>query len=505
MRVGVKFQCKPTSEQKLVIARWAGCARNVYNAKVEEDVYYRKFRRSSLAHTGHPIPNDLAYSHFRDEAMPWLDDVPSQILRNSIVNWRDGLERYNKGLASLPTKKKKGNRASITLTRELFEFVPQADGSHKLFIGTKRFPFGVLSFHAHRKYGIPNTVILSRHNADYFVSFNYEQTGIEVVSEADLLAHLQTFTVAELLAQSEGYDRGVKIGVQASDGTAYDFTPEQKRNIARIQVHVKELQRKLARQVKGSVRYTKTKRQIGKLHATLANIRHDFAHQTSHRITNKKVLLHVFEALLVANMTAAPKPKQDENGHYLPNGAAAKAGLNKAILMVAWGMILQFTSYKAARKGQLVVTVPAHHSSQECAHCGYTHPDNRRTQSEFVCGRCGHVANADENAGMVMKQRGVVMVLSQGVQAKTRKKTGNKLRRKAVATEPVTDHNTPAGTRGSARREEGQTGAAKALFSAASMKREPVKSTSTRKLGQGNQETGSRRTAFPEALAFRRE
>ncbi|MBS1808598.1 MAG: transposase [Acidobacteria bacterium] len=488
MRVGVKFKTNPTSAQKLIFARWAGCARNIYNAKVEEDTYYRSFRRNSLALTGYPLPNDTAYSHLRSEEMPWLDEVPSQILRNSVVNWRDGLERYNKGLASLPTKKKKSNRTSVTLTRELFEFVPQSDGTHQLVIGTKRFPFGVLSFHAHRKYGIPNTIILSRHNADYFVSFNYEVEKVEVVADADLLAHLQTFTVAELLAQTEGHDRGVAIAVQSSDGTAYDFTPEQKRHIERIQVHIKELQKKLARQIKGSVRHTRTKRQISKLHATLANIRLDFAHQTSHRITNKKVLLHVFEALLVANMTAAPAPKQDETGKFIPNGAAAKAGLNKAILMVAWGMILQFTTYKAARRGALVVAVPAHHSSQECAHCGYTHPNNRVSQSQFVCGRCGHVANADENASTVIKQRGVVLVLSQLLQIKTKKKTGSKLR--VRATEAVT--NTPAGTRGSARREESQTGTTKALFPAASLKREASKTSEPTAAGWPAENVGVR-------------
>ena len=35
------------------------------------------------------------------------------------------------------------------------------------------------------------------------------------------------------------------------------------------------------------------------------------------------------------NLTAPPKPKQDEQGTYLPNGAAAKAGLNKSILECA--------------------------------------------------------------------------------------------------------------------------------------------------------------------------
>ncbi|MFJ1258401.1 zinc ribbon domain-containing protein [Cupriavidus sp. CuC1] len=44
--------------------------------------------------------------------------------------------------------------------------------------------------------------------------------------------------------------------------------------------------------------------------------------------------------------------------------------------------------YKALRRNKLVVTVPPHHSSQECRQCGHTHPDNRPSQAVFVCKRC---------------------------------------------------------------------------------------------------------------------
>ena len=150
-------------------------------------------------------------------------------------------------------------------------------------------------------------------------------------------------------------------------------------------------------------------------------------------------------------------------------------------------MLLQFTTYKAARRGQLVITVPAQRSSQECAHCGYTHPDNRRTQAEFVCLRCGHIANADENAGTVIQQRGVALVLSQALKRKAKKKTGSKIRK---AARPVTDHTTPAGTRGSARGETVGRQMGEALLGAVSLSREPVKSTLTgQPVQRENQET----------------
>ena len=35
-------------------------------------------------------------------------------------------------------------------------------------------------------------------------------------------------------------------------------------------------------------------------------------------------------------MTKRPQAKKDETGHYLPNGARAKAGLNRSILGQGW-------------------------------------------------------------------------------------------------------------------------------------------------------------------------
>ena len=70
-------------------------------------------------------------------------------------------------------------------------------------------------------------------------------------------------------------------------------------------------------------------------------------------------------------MTRRSKAKKDENGRWAPNGARAKAGLNRVILSSAWGQVVQYTEYKALRAGKLVVKVPFAYSSQECAACGF--------------------------------------------------------------------------------------------------------------------------------------
>jgi putative transposase len=152
-------------------------------------------------------------------------------------------------------------------------------------------------------------------------------------------------------------------------------------------------------------------------------VRKDFAHKTSFTLAeDPNLLLYVFEALGVQRMTRRAKVKQDEHGHYLRNGAAAKSGLNSAILKSCWGQTKLFTTDKARRRGKLVMEVPPHHTSQEYAVCSHIHPDNRRSQTEFVCQACGAIDNADHNAAQVIARRGVRLLLSGALAPKTKKR-----------------------------------------------------------------------------------
>jgi hypothetical protein len=79
----------------------------------------------------------------------------------------------------------------------------------------------------------------------------------------------------------------------------------------------------------------------------------------------------VFEDLQTKNLTKRPKAKQDkETGQYLPNGAAAKAGLNKSILDAGWATFTEMTCVKAAWAGRTVVFVNPYKTSQICSGCG---------------------------------------------------------------------------------------------------------------------------------------
>ena len=77
-----------------------------------------------------------------------------------------------------------------------------------------------------------------------------------------------------------GVDLGIKTLATLSTGKTYPALTPYRKN----KVKLKKLQRQLARQTKGGKNREKTKQQIAKLHAKIANIRNDATHKlTSYR------------------------------------------------------------------------------------------------------------------------------------------------------------------------------------------------------------------------------
>lgn len=66
----------------------------------------------------------------------------------------------------------------------------------------------------------------------------------------------------------------------------------------------------------------------------------------------------------------------------------------------SFGQLRSFIEYKAKLAGIKTALVNPKYTSQRCSDCGYIHKNNRKTQSEFICGKCGNKLNADYNASL---------------------------------------------------------------------------------------------------------
>jgi putative transposase len=136
MQIGNRFRCYPTEQQAQVLLQWIGAQRFIYNAKVSEDRYFRRFAHRSLSHTGEYAPIDQQYAQFKTELTPWMKQIPSQVLRNGAVKWKQGYDRFFAKLAGRPTLHSKHGKQSVWLTSELFKFKTVESG-YELHLGTK--------------------------------------------------------------------------------------------------------------------------------------------------------------------------------------------------------------------------------------------------------------------------------------------------------------------------------------------------------------------------------
>lgn len=421
MLAGMRLQAHPTLYQKKILSQWMGCARFIWNAKCEEEHYLCQFAKRYLPIGTYPSI-DQSFSQYKDDELsPFLSDCPSQILRNSAVNWYQTYQNFLKGQCGKPNRKKKSDAGSIHLTRELFRFEKCEDGVTRLFIGSKRNHMGFLSIKNHASYREPNSIRIKKKNGRYWVSFCYED-GVEgLPNQHEHLEYLKSLEQEQLNKMTIGVDRGVKRPVQAGNDV-YDFSLEQKRKKLAKERYMKRCQKRLVRQQKKSKRRGRQKRKLGKASEKIANIRKDFCHKTSRSIVDKEsTKVIIFEDLKTKQMTKKPKAKKNEvTGKWAHNRRKSKAGLNKSILDKGWHRMENFVRYKAIKAGKAFFKIPAHYTSQECVDCGHIHPNNRKTQELFLCESCGYSDNADNNAAEVIKKRAIKLLMDSGTELSSR-------------------------------------------------------------------------------------
>jgi putative transposase len=201
---------------------------------------------------------------------------------------------------------------------------------------------------------------------------------------------------AELLPVSDesvGIDLGLLHFATLSTGE----TIENPRYFRKAEKKLEKLQQVLACKKRGSHRRKKAVKKVAKAHRKVRNQRADFLHKESRKLVNAYGTI-VFEELQPANMSRRAKPKQDENGTYLPNGASAKSGVNKSIHDAGWGQFVQYCTYKAANAGRTVVQVNPRYTSQVCSGCG-TVKKKELSERWHSC-ECGTELDRDHNAAL---------------------------------------------------------------------------------------------------------
>jgi putative transposase len=188
-----------------------------------------------------------------------------------------------------------------------------------------------------------------------------------------------------------GVDVGVARFLTTSDG---EFVPNPRFLAASAEL-VAGLQRSKARARPGSGNRKRIRRRLAREWRTVANRRRDFHHKTARALVDTCDAI-ALERLRTANMTRRPAPKPDQSnpGAWLPNGAAAKSGLNKAVLDAGWAQFIGILAGKAEEAGRRVILVNPAGTSIGCHVCGAR--CTRPRQDTVICPVHGPI-DADVN------------------------------------------------------------------------------------------------------------
>jgi putative transposase len=174
---------------------------------------------------------------------------------------------------------------------------------------------------------------------------------------------------------------------------APDFLAEGQR---KVKVASKRLRRKRApnrnKKIKASRRWKRERRVVSKLQRKIARQRSDWLHQTTSSIVSSNSLV-AGEQLNVKGMTRKGKTKKKQ-----------KAGLNRSMLDVGFGMIGQMLAYKQAEAGGFYLESPTKtlKPTQRCAKCWELTPKTLADRVH-VCSnpKCQHTEDRDVNAAQV--------------------------------------------------------------------------------------------------------
>lgn len=361
MKARYQYRIYPTDQQAKELSKLFGCCRVVWNdalawvmSRPEDEQWPSNAELQKLCIT-------LA-KQYPERA--WLAEVSNIPLQQSLadlgVAFKNFFERPSVGF---PRFKKRTNAQSARFRVGGFRLK-----------GNKLSLAKLGSFKVKWSRPLPSeassVTILKNAAGQYHASFVVEVGQIDVAP----------------LRLAIGIDLGIKVFAFPSVGR-----PILSPGYDRLTRKIKRFQRKLARQIRGSNRWERTRLQIAKLKLKIANIRKDFLHKTTTKLVreNQSVCL---EDLNVSGMLKNRK-------------------LARAISEQGWSTARTMCEAKAKRYKNRTVSIISRWepTSQICSDCGFRWGKLDLSIRSILCISCGAEHDRDENASKNIEQSGLAL------------------------------------------------------------------------------------------------
>ncbi len=340
-----------------IFERWLGINRYLYNSALEHRITAYKSTKVSI--TKYEQYNELPQIK---KDLPFVALVYSDVLQETLDRVDKAFKAFFRG-SGFPRFQGKKFYTSFTFKRNI-----SVQGNY-----IKLPKIGLVKFFNSREIpGEIKTATIKKQIDGWCVCIS---------------AKIETQPITIDNSHAIGIDKGISIFAATSDCKKIITPLFLEPTLCKMRV----LQRKLARQKKGSNSREKTKIRIAKLHLKIARQRNDFLHKVSTQIAQEYSACYV-EDLKIKNMTKL------------------NSTLSRRLLDSGFYNFRLLLKYKFEFRGNTFLAVPPHYTSQTCNVCGYTDKENRTSQSKFKCSSCGHTDNADINAAKNIKAKGISFV-----------------------------------------------------------------------------------------------
>jgi putative transposase len=367
----------PTTESKLRYHR--KLHKDLYNAAVNNRfTQYQKFN-----HRVDYFEQQNCLPAFK-EVWTEYKELPSHALQATLKRVDFAFQRWFKGLGKRPKFKSIRHYSGWTYPDKA-GFKVESNGENGYLNLSK---IGRIQMRGQAKYwGKPTTcTIVFRHGKWY--------TSITV----DVLE--QALKPESLPLGAIGIDLGCQSALSITNGENHQQieAPKFLRNAEqKIKKASQEKRRKRApnrtQKIQASRRYKKAQAKVSKITRKVGNQRQNWVHQVAAEIvsSNSFVATEKLEVKTMTNKAKKGKRKQQ------------KAGLNKSILDVGFGMLRSAIKYKVEQIGGVFVEVPTRQvkPSQTCPKCGHQHKKTLEIRVH-ECRHCGYVQDRDIAAAEVM-------------------------------------------------------------------------------------------------------
>ncbi len=357
-QVTIRFRIRGSKKSYQFINGLAGANRYLWNAAVA--CLGKQYKETGQSDSSY-FSLCKWYRKYKEDVQ-WLKAYPAVLTRTDLQDVSNAFNQFFKKTRAYPTFKKKG-KAKKSFAIDLDDRLSE-NGYFRLKRGLQ---IKLMDWKRVNRYPNPKAKCgrIFEDQGKWYMTLVFEGDAVE----------------CRMDGKGIGVDRNVGQ-VADSMGNIWYLT-DTSHHVQRV----KKLQKHLSRCKRGSQRYGKLLKTIGRHQHEIANIRQNDLIHIAKGISIQSDLI-LLEDLKTKNMTTSVKGTVENPGKNVKQ----KTGLNRVIRETGWGQLERYLEERG-----VVVKVHPLYTSQRCSKCGHVSDDNRKTQRTFLCQSCNHQLNAALN------------------------------------------------------------------------------------------------------------